>query len=67
VPSVASKRNLNLNYFLLFSYRVLAIVSVDGGPTREALDSVFGLLKGNVQCEEEDEMMDNDEVRNCVP
>jgi hypothetical protein len=42
---------------------VLAIVSVDGGPTREALDSVFGLLKGNVQCEDENELMDNDEVR----
>jgi hypothetical protein len=44
------------------SLRVLAIVSVDGGPTREALDSVFGLLKGNVQCEDENELMDNDEV-----
>ena len=38
------------------------MVSVDGGPTREALDSVFTLLKENVQCEDEDELMDNDEV-----
>jgi hypothetical protein len=42
---------------------VLAVVSVDGGPTRESLDSVFNLLKGNVQCGEGEEPMDNDEVR----
>ena len=45
--------------------RVMAIVSVDGGPSREALDSVFSLLKGNVQCEDEDDLMDNDEVQLC--
>lgn len=43
--------------------RVLAVVSVDGGPTRESLDSVFNLVKGNVQCQVEEDLMDSDEVR----
>ena len=40
----------------------MAIVSVEGGPSRESMDSVFRLLKGNVQCTDEDELLDNDEV-----
>ncbi len=41
----------------------MAVVSVEGGPSREALDNVFNLLKSNVQCVEEDQVLDSDEVR----
>lgn len=44
----------------------MAVVSVEGGPSREALDSVFNLLKNNVQCVDEDQVLDSDEVRVCV-
>jgi hypothetical protein len=43
--------------------RVLAVVSVEGGPDRESLDSVFSLLKGNVTCDDETELLDNEEVQ----
>lgn len=44
----------------------MAVVSVEGGPSREALDNVFNLLKNNVQCVEEDQVLDSDEVRGCA-
>ena len=43
--------------------RVMAVVSVEGGPSRESLDNVFSLLKGNVQCVDEENLLDSDEVR----
>lgn len=49
-----------------FRSRVMAVVSVEGGPSRECLDNVFSLLKGNVQCVEEDQLLDSDEVRTVV-
>lgn len=42
--------------------RVMAVVSVEGGPSRECLDNVFNLLKGNVQCVDEENLLDSDEV-----
>lgn len=41
--------------------RVLAVVSVEGGPSRESLDCVFNLLKGNMISGEEGESGENDE------
>ena len=35
---------------------------MEGGPSREALDNVFSLLKSNVQCVDQDQLLDSDEV-----
>lgn len=56
-----------LTLFNQIGNRMLAIVSVEGGPSRESLDVVFTLMKESLHPEEAgDNALENEEVSSAV-